>query len=291
MRIASVLAAALASAGAIAQTPDLSIQTDLRYTVTAKDDGGAQGRWYDPMGRHSTVGLRLLLEPGLRALVTQRLQKIDGDPDRDLLDEAYVEDPGRWRIGKQYLPFGSGRLLRESAPALRGDGRLAIDALPVQVAVCDAGAGLTRGVTCRAGGALGVSFAAGDHFGVSGTNLTAIRRPEEAPARGGGYRMAAGLDFRRSFGPVTLDAEGLFLRRPHREGDKPEEVSDLRATFHVLDGRLTLTAAWARAWTARRDVYRMECDLLLREDWWLTGFLRLEGGRVRDLALGARVKL
>lgn len=274
-----------------AQTPDLVIRTDLRYTVTTKDDGGSRARWYDSMGRHSIIGLQLLLEPGYRALVTQRLQKIDSDPDRDLVDEAYIEDPGLWRAGKQYLPFGSEVLIRESAPAFRGDTQLVFDNLPLRAAVCDGGTGLTRGVVGRIGGRLGVSFAVGDHFSVAGTNLAPVRRPEEAPARGAGYRVVAGVDYGQSVGPAKVEAEVIALRRPNRPVDPREEISDLRATFTGLDDRFRFTSAWARSWRAKRDVYRFEGELLLQKDLWVTGFVRIDQGRVRDLSIGARVKL
>lgn len=291
MKALVAVAAASLAVLAGAQTPDLVIRTDLRYTITTKDDGGSQARWYDPMGRHSIVGLQLLLEPGYRALVTQRLQKIDNDPDRDLVDEAYVEDPGLWRVGKQYLPFGAKVLIRESAPAFRGDTRLVFDNLPVQFAVCDGGSGLTRGVAGRIGGRLGVSFAVGDHFGVAGTNLAPVRRPEEAPGRGEGYRVVAGIDYKQRVGPATVEAEVIALRRPNRPTSPRDEISDLRATFSGLDDRLRLTSAWARSWRAQRDVYRIEGEMLLQKDLWLTGFVRIDQGRVRDLSVGARVKL
>lgn len=288
----SVSAGLLALCGVCAaQTPDLVIRTDLRYTITTKNDGGSQARWYDPMGRHSIVGLQLLLEPGYRALVTQRLQKIDNDPDKDMVDEAYVEDPGLWRVGKQYLPFGSKVLIRESAPAFRGDTRLVFDNLPIQFAACDGGTGLTRGVVGRIGARLGVSFAIGDHFGVAGTNLAPVRRPEEAPPKGGGYRLVVGADYKQRFGPATLEAEVIAMRRPNRTSDAREEVSDLRATVAGLDDRFRLTSAWARAWRAKRDVYRFEAEMLVQKDVWVTGFVRFDRGQVRDLSIGARVKL
>ena len=75
---------------ALAQFPDVQIKLDLRPTYLSSQGGRSTFRWYDAMGRHSTVGLVFLLEPGFRFFVAQRIQKIDDDPDRDQIDEMYL---------------------------------------------------------------------------------------------------------------------------------------------------------------------------------------------------------
>ena len=119
MRRLLALAAAMAGASALAQIPDVTIKVDAGLTYRSVRNGETTLRWYDGFGKHSTVGLLFWLEPGWRVYVSERLQRIEGDGDNEQLDEYYVEDPGIWRLGKQYLPFGRGLLLRESARAAR----------------------------------------------------------------------------------------------------------------------------------------------------------------------------
>src|SRR5688572_31745900 len=96
-------------------------------------DGDSNFRWYDPLGKHSTVGLSMILEPGFRVVVTEKLQRMPTDNDQ--LDEYYIEDEGNWRVGKQYLPFGRQTLLHESVQGGRVDTNLIIEGLPISFAV------------------------------------------------------------------------------------------------------------------------------------------------------------
>ena len=116
-----------------AQAADTKIKLDLLFAPFSRDNGLNQIKFYDRLGRFSTVGLTGRIENGWRFFVSQRLQSIDGDPDSGPLDEYYVEDTGLWRAGKQYSPFGR-RLMRESLLALRGDSNLLFQGLPVSLA-------------------------------------------------------------------------------------------------------------------------------------------------------------
>src|SRR5207253_1549758 len=120
--------------------------------------------------------------------ISQKFAKIPNDPDRDLLDQYYLEDEGIWRIGKQYLPFGSGRFLHESVLAVRGDTQLVLEGLPIVAAAVDNGKGRQRGFVGRIGSRLGLSFALGSHFGINATSFTLVRRPEDSPGVGHGYK-------------------------------------------------------------------------------------------------------
>ncbi len=147
--------------------------------------------------------------------VAQRLQRIPNDGDEEQLDQYYVEDPGLWRLGKQYLPFGRGLLLRESGRAARGDTNLIFQNLPISAAICDNGRDRTRGVFGRVGSTVGVSFAVGNNIGIQGTSLNAVRRPEDNPGAGRGYKFALGVDGAKRFWIFTVQGEVLALRRGH----------------------------------------------------------------------------
>jgi len=156
------------AAKAFCQTPDVTVRAEFLPTYLTSEGSRSSFRWYSRTGEFSLVGIRMTLDSGLRLAVNQRLERIDNDPDKDSLDEYYIERRGEWKIGKQYLPFGSRRILRDSVPAARVDTRLVFDAVPIQLAVCDAGTGRTRGVVARIGDRWGISIATGDHFGLAG---------------------------------------------------------------------------------------------------------------------------
>jgi hypothetical protein len=126
---------------------------------------------YDSLGNYSTVGLQFTLEPGFEVIVTQRLQQIRGNADNDQIHELYIEDRGYWRLGKQVLPFGQNRLLRESVYAGRYETVLGFESLPAVLSVCDGGQGRQRGFVGRVGTRLGVSGAFGNHFGIDASSV------------------------------------------------------------------------------------------------------------------------
>src|SRR6478672_4579558 len=166
-----------AAAAAFAQVPDVQVKADLGPTFRNQVNGGSDVHWYDPFGHHSTISLQFALEPGFRAYVAQKIERIRNDGDSSPIDESYVEDVGVWRAGKQYLPFGQQRIIRESVVAVRSDTDLFLRVLPMSVAACDGGRGHQRGIVGRIGREVGVSFAFGQHFAISGTSLTQVRLP------------------------------------------------------------------------------------------------------------------
>ncbi|RYG23704.1 hypothetical protein EON82_13200 [bacterium] len=212
-----------------AQVPDVRARADLSLSLDYRNQSDrANLRLYNPLGRPSTVTLTLLLEPGFTVLVSERLQRLPGDAENDIFDEVYIEDPGIWRVGKQYLPFGAGRLLRESVPAARIDSNLIAERVPVTLALFNAGDGRQNGFVVRVGRSVGASVANGEHLGISGTSLGVIRRPSDAPGKGSGWKRAFGMDASRRFGKLGLSAEiGFFTGGPLRD----LAVSDLEATY------------------------------------------------------------
>lgn len=272
-----------------AQAAGLGIRVDALPSLSVDERGRVSVKWYDAMGRHSTVGLTLDLDTGWRLVVRERLQRIPNDPDAELLDQGYIEDPGNWRIGKQYLPFG-GSLLRTAAPAARIDTQLLIDDLPIAIALADAGSGDVRAVVARVGRGIGVSFARGNHLGIAGTSLTAVRGPEASPGPGRGYRQVVGFDTSRRWGKWRVELEGVALRDPERDLDPLDDVSDVRVTYSPRFGS-RVTGAWSREWRARRNAARLEGEVELNRQLGLEMVAWVgERGQSR-LSFSARIKL
>jgi hypothetical protein len=288
VRGATALALAAVGCAASAQVPDVSFFAELLPTATFRQDARPRLTWYDLDGRPSLVGLRLVLESGNRVYVAQRLQRIEGSGDPDTVDEYYIESRGSWRVGKQALPFGRRLLLRENALAARLDTELVLDELPVAVAYCDAGAGRNRGIVGRVGRALGASFAVGNHFGIQQTSFTTLRRPESAPGRGRGHRLALGADIGLPFGSTFVVAEFVALRDGETAADTDQDVSLLRVD---IGGDGKLQAGWARNWSDAGDVYILAMRIPMRDKLVLEPQVRLGRGGLGAFSATLRVRL
>lgn len=290
MRVSIIAALLLAGGTALGQVPDVMIKLDIRPTLGSERQGPRTLRWYDSMGRPSLLGLSFTLEPGFTAYVAERLQRIPNDGDPEQLEAYYVEDPGIWRIGKQPLPFGSGKLMHESAMAARGDTGLFIEGLELSAALCDNGAGRPSGVVARLGGTVGISAAVGKHFGISSSALTPIRLPSQAPGFGRGYRLIVGADASRRFGKWLLQAEAVMLRDGHTSTDVATEATDLALTYKPLKDTM-FSVAWSRDWGAATDFFRVESSFHLERGFWLETIARFKGGRIDDFGIGLRFKM
>ena len=271
-----------------AQAPDLRAKLDLALTFEARPGGYESARLYTPLGRPSTVGLSLLLESGLNVAISQRLGRLPKDSNLDLFDEAYIEDPGIYRVGKQYLPFGTGRLLRESVLAIRIDSRLIAENLPVALAVAQAGTGRQNGVVLRVGRGVGASVAFGEHFGISATSLGLVRHPEDAPGRGGGWGQAFGLDARRRAGKFTLSGDFIALA-----GGPETNLTVFDAeTVYVADGYRTIGAGYSRTLGRdQNDYFRLFGRLRAARNLDVEPLVRLKGNDLYDLAVTLRLRL
>ncbi len=274
-----------------AQTPEVAIFAELTPTWSANAGQTNLLRWYDAQGRYSVIGMHMVLETGNILKVTQRLEKIDNGGDPDSLDEAYIESRGTWRIGKQYLPFGTQNMMRETVPALRYDTILVIAALPIKIAVSDNGVGLTRGVAARVGDSVGVSYAVGDHFAIQGTSLTQIRRPENAPGNGRGYDRAWGVDLSRRWAGGTLEFEWVSLRNGATPTDLEMDISDLRFRFLTPVSNLPLALSWVREWETHNDWYSLSGDIAISRSLVWQPFVRFNGLDWQDFALSAKLRL
>lgn len=289
MKRASLLAF-LVPVFAAAQAPEVAVFADLRPTFSVEGQKTARFQWYDLQGRYSLVGFRIILETGHRVSVAQRLQRVENSGDPETLDEYYVEDRGIWRLGKQYLPFGNRSLVREAALGIRLDTRLLIEDLPLSIAVCDAGPGRSRGVVGRLGRNFGVSFAYGDHFVIQSSSLTPFQRPREAVGRGGGYRLALGADVSLPLGPGQLSAEWVSLRDGESPLDREQDLSDLQVRVGFPFPNTFVTFAWGRNWTSGQNSFRAWAELPFGDQIEWVPYVRMDGVRVQDVGLSARVR-
>jgi len=275
---------------ALAQTPDVAVFADLRPSWNVEDNRRSQFQWFDLQARYSLVGVRLVLEPGYRVYVAQRIQKITHSGDPDSLDEYYIEDRGRWRLGKQYLPFGTRNLLRETALAARIDTELLFDAVPIQIAYADAGPGRVRGVVARIGGPFGISVAAGNHFGIQATALAQVQLPGDAAGVGRGHRLAFGADATLDLKAAVVTAEWVLLRDGHTSLDSDRSISDLKFTWQLPLTSARVSAAWTREWSAQQDFFRFEAELPFADKIAWIPYLRFDDRRLQDFGLSARIR-
>lgn len=290
MRIWAALLGATVAVSGFGQLPEVRLKLDSYSAYVARESGPSSFHLYDTLGRTSSLGLTFFLDSGLRAFISQRLQQIPGDPNHDPLDEYYVENEGIWRLGRQYLPFGTGRIFRESAVAARGDTNLILENLPVSVAICDNGPGLQRGIVARTGWKwFGASAAVGDHFGIAATSLDFIRRPDQSPGEGHGWKQVFGMDVGRKTTIFTVRGEILAFR----QGDDPKDTD-----LNVLDVSATLdpskyqsfTFGWTRRTPDRADFYRLMGSIWLAKNVSFEPVVRYKDDKFYDISLGLRVR-
>jgi hypothetical protein len=244
---------------------------------------------YSVLGRHSTVGLIFFFEPGFRGYVSQKLQKFSGEVDEEFLEEYYIEDPGIWRVGKQFLPFGTGQMLRESVLAARADTNLILEHFPISIAAVDGGSGMQRGFTARIGNLYGFSAAYGRHFGIGSTALTYIRRPEDSPGKGRGWKLALGADYTRRVRDLTYRAEGIALREGETAFDQDLSVADLSLIWQKTRAA-SIIGGWTRILPSGGDVYRIAGSFRMSNTTQLEPILRYRNERFYDAAIEVRVR-
>lgn len=238
MRAQILATAALLSVTAVAQAPLVTFSADINPQITMEEDGLVRLRFYDDAGNFSRLRMNLLLENGWHLRFFQKLGRIANDADDSSVDEVYVERPGDWRVGKQYLPFGSGRLLKETGIGGRLDTYLAIADMPISAAIIENGHGRQSGFIARLGGNIGISVAVGRHFGINATSFTQLHNPERSPGKGRGHRMAFGVDSGIAIGGWKTTGEWVALRDGHTTLDPDEDVLNLMITYQFPYGPL-----------------------------------------------------
>ncbi len=272
-----------------AQQPQVSVNLDLWPTVRADRDGKFRFHWYDDTGHHSVVSVTMLTEVGFRAFVSQRLELIAGDADNEYLNEFYVEDTGYWRVGKQLIPFGLESLERELVTAARADTRFALGGWPLKIAWCGGNIGLPTGYVARVGRSLGLSIASGRHFGVSGLAFQELRRPEDSPGRGRGYREMYGADLTHRVGRLRLEAEWVRTRRGHSAEDVDNDYALARLVY-TLSGEQSVALTLAHDFDAGSDHYRLRHSLLVHDRLEAFQQLRWREASITEASLGLRIR-
>jgi hypothetical protein len=218
------------------------------------------------------------------------LERITGDPDTSLLDQYYVEDPGLWRVGKQIIPFGAGRVIQDTALAARGDTNLIFEGLPVAVAVCDAGPGLARGFDARIGSRIGLSVFLGRHFGISSGSFTQIREPEASPGYGRGYQAAVAIDGARRFGKFELKGEIVDVTQGETVADRDLDVAD--GTISYFPNRsVTLTAGYTWEGPDGKQFLRFGSVAPITRGVQFESWVRFKDNALWDVSLQIRVRL
>lgn len=271
-----------------AQAPDVRARVDISLSIDYRNPGDRSLRLYTPLGRPSVVALTLGLESGFNVVIAERIQRLPGDADGDIFDEAYIEDPGIWRVGKQYLPFGTGRLLRESAVAARIDSNLIAENLPVSLAGVQTGGGRQNGVLLRVGRSVGASVAYGEHFGIAGTSLGVVRHPDEAPGRNGGWKQVFGFDASRRLGKLALSAEFAALGGGP---DRDLSVFDFEANF-FSDNYRAVGLGYSRASGGRNvDIVRLFGRVHAARSLDLEPLVRFQDGELYDASITLRLRL
>ena len=278
----------------LAQSLDPVFYVEMRPTATQHRGGVSHFHWYDRDGRMSVVGLRLNLQNGNQIHVSQRLEKVDNTGDTDSLDEYTLERRGEWKLGKQYLTFGAGGILRDSAPALTLQTRLVFDEVPATIALAESGAGRARGFVARVGRNLGLSVAVGEYFANQPTSLTVIRPPDAAPGRDRGYGLVWGLDARHQLGEVALTGEVASFRQGQTAEDKDQTVSDLklvwRAPKSTRSAEVLVLVGWARTWENGRDFYRASAEVQVDRHFVVIPFMRFSDHTVEQIGVSGRIR-
>jgi hypothetical protein len=282
------LAAVLASAGQ-AQIPDVRIKVDATLSFRGEKNQASLFKAYSLMGRHSTVGLIFYLEPGFRGYISQKLQKFAGEVDEEPLEEYYIEDEGIWRVGKQFLPFGTGQVLREGVLAARADTNLVLEHFPISFALFDAGPDRQRGAVARIGTNYGFSAALGHHIGIASTSLNQIRRPEDSPGKGRGWEMVLGADYTRRVKDLTFRLEGLAFRRGETFLDADLDLGDVSVTWQKTRAYMLL-AGWTRILPSGGDVFRLSGSFKMTNTMQLEPIIRFRNQGFYDAAIEMRVR-
>lgn len=282
--------ACLACAWANGQTPEVSIFADLRFSILREGSNNLVVRLYDPNGKPSTIGFRMILETGNRAMISQKLQNISSSADPSGLDEMWIESTGVWRIGKQYIPFGNRSLVNETVPAVRIDTQLLFQEAPISIAYADAGEGRTRGFTARIGREIGLSLAVGDHFAIQGGTLTPMRPPSAAPGKGRGYELMYGADANISLGSFILNLEYVAFRKGETIQDVEMDVTDIRLTWFLPNSANSYTVGWAKDWANDKSSFRLQGDFNVSERVILSPYFRFNRSTLEDFGVFARIR-
>jgi hypothetical protein len=273
----------------VAQAPDVKIKGDISLGMTSSNDFSLGAKSYTPLGRHSIFSLQATLPIGLKVFLSERSEAIKNDPDDDSFDEYYVEDPGLWRVGKQYIPFGGGGFFRQSVLAARVDSKLILEGLPLALAFVDGGNGRQYGLAGRVGSrGLGLSFCVGRHWGINSTSLALVQSIQTPEGIGNGWRQAFGFDLSRRTGKVSYRSEILLLREA--EGTSTDrELGDFQIGYD-LGHRHSASLGISKSFGEADLLYRFGGVYNAAKGVQLEGLYRLTNSAFRDFSIFLRFK-
>ena len=279
----------LLSGISFAQTPDVKIKGDISLGMVSSSSFSLSAKSYTPLGRFSTLSLQTVLPLSLKVFLSERTNTILNDPDNDSFDEYYVEDPGLWRVGKQYLPFGGGGFFRQSVLAARVDSKLLLEGLPLSIAFVDGGRGHQYGVAGRVGGrGFGVSFAAGRHWGINSSALSLTQNLEAPEGIRNGWRQALGIDLTKRTGKVSYRSELLFLHQG--EGTSTDRnLGDFQVGYD-LGHRHSAFVGVSKSFGESDFLYRFGGIYNAAKGVQLESMYRLTNGSFRDFSVFLRFR-
>lgn len=285
--LTSIFAGVALFGAAQAQLADVRFRGDLSFGLIQGD--GLRSRAYTPLGRFSTLGIQALLPVGVKVNVFQRVSNLVNDVDDDGFDEYSIEDPGSWKVGKQYLPFGGGLLMRETVLAARVDSALIFEGLPLAIAIVDQGIRKQYGVSARLGSkGLGVSAAVGRHFGINGTALAVINRA--SVGEGSGWQRMFGADWNRRFGRFNARIEGVILRGAQGISEEQEFV-DVQVGYDLGVGRRhSVSLGVTREVGSDHTFYRLVGVYTAQKGVQLESTLRQTSNSFVDFSVFLRIK-
>lgn len=286
--VGATVVLAVAAAGS-AQIPDVLVKVDALFHYRSESKGKTTLRAYDSLGNYGTVGLSFTLEPGFQVLISQRFQAIDDSADEDQLDQMFIEDRGFWRLGKQIMPFGPNGLIRENSYGARFETNLGSDALPASLAAVDGGSGRQRGLMGRVGTRLGFSLAVGNRFGLDPSSFAFLRRPEDSPGKGRGYKEIYGIDYFRKFGNLNARVEHVVLTRPETGMDDEGAITDLYFWLEP-EPRKSLGFGFSRNWEDHSTHWRLLAQIPASLGAWFEPVLLIKNGEVRSFGISLRVR-
>jgi hypothetical protein len=282
---AAALMLGLAAVSAAADGPQATAFIDLRISPVMDENGRLLLRPYGSDGRFSRAGLQLQFDRGVRGLVSQRFGSPTAGADQDAIEEAFIEQPGEWRLGKIFMPFGRGMTLRDTGVGGEYRTRLLINDLPIRIAFSAQSGRRTEGVSARVGSVLGVSVAWGSHWGAQATSLNSIREPWEAPSGARGHRLAVGVDGAFRLVGAEGEAEAVLLRDG---GFQDPDASIISARLTWSGGKVPISLLVTHELQDGRSWAALGSRASLGTVAWLEPSLRFGPHGFRDLWLTVR---
>ena len=286
-RKAASLVGVVLATSALAQNADIAPFLEIRPTVIATSER-TSFEWFDQRYQSSLVGLRGVLPNGTRVRFAQRLARLPGEVDRELIDEAFIERRGDWRIGRQRMPFGQRRVVNESLWGGRYDTRLAFG-VNASVYAFDEGRGRATGAGIRIGEEVGISLMAGTNLGMQPTSQPFIERDPSEVQLGAGHDLLLGGDVSFRYGGMQGTAEHVLFLNPSF-GQRSYALTDvsLRAGPPVANWGITM--GFHRRWDQRNAIFTLEVDAPAESGIIYRVFTRLEGGLALQGGFGMTIR-